>query len=215
MTVSFRFCYKVLCQTKKFRRICMTLCDSLPFIIISSIYTFIVGVFFISIIYGCCMIYVRCFNEKLSKEIKLLRIVFLVSSLFAIGCYPLWRWEPCVLRITFGNLLVNTLAPIWSLFYVIQCIASTNIYYITIVYVFKSTSFEISKRTQIIYKSGWIFAVFGSLSMVTLSIITGAGIYWRLIASFLLIIYIVNMIALTVLFIRKLVIVYEILTILT
>ena len=182
----------------------MSSCTSLS-LTANSLYTVIVGLFFISILYTCVIIYHRSLKEKLSGTAKSLQIIFLISSLITVGYYPCIRWgyplNPCIIESKYYTILL----AFFNMCYGVQCTALTLLFYITMVRVFRGTPFSISNCAQNIYQ---IIFTFSGMGIISMGIIISVGAEWFLIASGLLLIYIITMISLTILFIRKLMVVY-------
>ena len=124
------------------------------FTVTSALFTVMVIILFITVLYGCYKIIINHKTERISKKSKLLRFIFLFASLITIGYYPYFRWRTCIKT----NFNIYLLDPIWDLFYGIQVISLSILFFNTIIVVFNNSSFQISKCKQIIYKIIFIFA---------------------------------------------------------
>ena len=131
----------------------MSLCNSSLFIAASSIFTLVVITCLFTMICVCCIFYarIRGFDVKLCTWGKLLRIIFIISSLIAVGCYLLWTWEPCVIdNHANGDKIITTTEPVWLLCYGMQNITLSILFYMTIVHVFDGTICNLQMYTNIL-----------------------------------------------------------------
>lgn len=159
-----------------------------------------------TMIYFCCTLYVASLNEPLTRNVKLLRAIFLVSSISTVLCYPLIRWKLCITRNpVIGYVIYST----FSFSYGASCTAWCILLYLSIIKVFIGTSFSISNCIQKMYRILFVIQVLCVLSMLMTTILFGAlTIYFRFLAVFSLLLYIFTVMSLTILFIQRLVVVY-------
>ena len=180
------------------------------FILVSGcIYTFIVSILWITVIYACYIIAFKNKKEKLSKKAQILHIIFVITSVFAIGYYPFLRWdEYCTnkqyIAIIYSPILIN----IWDWCFKIQFVSLGVLFLMKIIFIFDSTMFEISKWIINIYITITIIGTIGVIILGFLAIFHLWSIYF-IILALLQLIFLFFMISLTVLFIRKLIIVYK------
>ena len=175
-------------------------------VVASSIYTFIVGLLFISIIYTCRIFLINKSDEKLSKTIISLHIIFLISTIYCITYYPILRWyTKCIESLTIPWFIAAIFVVLWFM----QIAALTILLYLRLVMVFTNTSYAISKCIQYTYNT--IFIAIAAIFILTIivSLITESYTIFSSVVAVLLVAYIFIMISLTILFIRKLVAVYR------
>ena len=189
---------------------------SLLDIISNSIFTCIVIALFITILSACCsaLFRDRLNQQKLPNRVVFLLIIFFLSSIY-IGYYPLIRWKDydCIhLNTPKWNRFYHISMPIWHIFRIIQCFILSMLFEISLVKIFKNTSFAITNRVQITYKM--VFNITGCciVSLLFTIIVFHPSLIFqiRFIAQILLLLYLTIMTSLCVLCMSKLVIVYKV-----
>eukprot|EP01083_Nonionella_stella_P026133 71962_1 len=169
--------------------------------VVSSVFTLIVVALLWTIVF---IIYIIIFDGKdyLSKTATLLRIVFITSTVIALCYYPFFRWRPC-LAFNFQSLDL-----IFYISYGVQTVSLALLFLSLMRKIFESSSFAISKRTENIYIAICICCAL-LIGLLCLSVWTDAYMMKVLLSTLLMCVYIAVMISLTMLFIHKLVSVYQ------
>ena len=193
---------------------------SIFFYVSSCIYSVVVAVLWISILYGWYrIVFKNDTKEKLTKFAKTLRGIFLISCVICVGYFPIFRWRTCKNIIPWDDRLLD---PVLDIFIGTEFLILSILYFMKIVDVFQGTSYQITNLTKIVYYTlyilGGIFIIllsFVSILQNSTTNITYIGPFKTdslhfIILTFLEIVYIVGISSMTGLFIHKLVIVYKI-----
>ena len=180
--------------------------------IISVLFTVIVVSLWFIILYFCYVLMFKSKAKKISKTARILRIIFLISTIYTIGYYPVFRWKPWIESSISWD--IDSLGPIWELFFASQFISLGLLFFVTLESVFKETSYSLSRGTQIMIITIAAIGTIGSMFLAMRSIIFPPDSpilnHISTIASAVLFtMYILTMLCLTILFIQKLVIVYK------
>ena len=183
-----------------------TICTN-TYIVIASIYTFIVGMLWIMVIYIACKIIGSYSKTSPTKTTKALQIMFIVTTALSLGYYPFFRWRSCMNEHR-NNYLMD---PVWNICCSVQVITLSLLFLRSVINVFYGTIYEISNCTLKIYGLIYIIGIITTIPIIILSFFPSDPMWtlWSLIAAFNIGLYIVLMISLTILFISKLVKIYK------
>ena len=105
--------------------------------------------------------------------------------------------------------IVYNLSSLWSITYGIHLIVLGMLFYFTITFVFNDTAFSISKCTQKTYKIIFILSGFCVVLIAVISPFSELNLLFSLVVVIVFLVYIIVMTSLTILFVKKLIIVYR------
>ena len=135
-----------------------------------------------------------------------IRVIFFFVSLLTLAYYPFVRWgseeNPCIMR----HPWYTSFESLFPICYAVQCLTLTMLFYVTVVLVFRNTTFSISNCVQTVYK---VLFTFSGIFIIAMGITNVIGTEWQLLAAIGLLMYIITMFSMTILFITKLKIIYR------
>lgn len=196
-----------------------SICITPTYITGSVIFTLIVALLWFSILYVCYLLYISKSDNKtktpskkeswIPRLIQMLFVIVIIISLATIGYYPFLKWEYCAKynansEITF---VIYFFAP-WIWLYQIQNIALSLIFFLKIIYVFKGTSFELSKSVKCTYSIIYIVLSLSGIALLIWAFEDNQNDFKYLFIGALLL-YMTIMLSMTILFIQRLVKIYR------